>query len=526
MREKGGFRFHEIGNGPPPAALEAALLAGEADGHAALAKLLRGHIGHYAAIIESGNAIVAYVDAVRSYPVFYAEGGGSTVSNAARLAKDTGGCGEWNDAGLLEMAMTGYVTGRETAFRRLFQLQAGELLVWERGEPSPRLHRYYRYLPEERPTDESQAMDRLFGIADRMFGRVIEAAQGKAIWVPLSGGLDSRLVICKLKELGYDNLRTFSYGPRGNYEASAAKQVADTLGVPWEFVPTPARLARRAFRSPERRRYQDFADGLCSVPVFNDYYVLGRLKEQGRLSEGDLIVNGQTGDFLTGGHIPGILLQPDPSVRSLLDALVKKHYSVWRHLGTPENMAIMETRILDGLRCSLADKPGPEELAARYESWEWQERQCKYVVNGQRVYDFLGLGWALPMWDLEFMDFWATVPMRLRFGQEFFRRYLGKWDYKGLFRGYRSEARRWPGPAGLAVKAVDKVLTISSLNRLQRRFVRDASYFGHYGNLYRMHGFGRFLSIIPRATVPPQARGVVALNLETWFRDNQAARLI
>jgi len=296
--------------------------------------------------------------------------------------------------------------------------------------------------------------------------------------------------------------------------------------VPWEFLPTPALQARRAFLSPERKRYQDFADGLCSVPVFNDYFVLGRLKAQGRFSPGDMVVNGQTGDFLTGGHIPKALLEPGPSVRTLLDALMKKHYSVWRHLHSDGNRAAMEARILDRMGCSLTDDLRPEELASRYESWEWQERQCKYVVNGQRVYDYLGLRWALPMWDKEFMDFWATVPMRLRFGQEFFRRYLAKWNYRGLFQGYRSEARRWPGPAGLAVKAVDKVLTLAALRGLQERFVRDASYYGHYGNLYKMHGFRRFLKIIPRATVPPQARGVVALNLETWFRDNEIQRYI
>ena len=69
------------------------------------------------------------------------------------------------------------------------------------------------------------------------FKRIVEDTSNKNVWVPLSGGLDSRLVICKLKEHGCENLRAFSYGPPGNYEASAARHVAEVLKVPWVFVP-------------------------------------------------------------------------------------------------------------------------------------------------------------------------------------------------------------------------------------------------------------------------------------------------
>ena len=43
--------------------------------------------------------------------------------------------------------------------------------------------------------------------------------------VLLSGGLDSRLIISKLSELGYDNLHSYTYGPKHNYEAKIAEIV-------------------------------------------------------------------------------------------------------------------------------------------------------------------------------------------------------------------------------------------------------------------------------------------------------------
>ena len=45
-----------------------------------------------------------------------------------------------------------------------------------------------------------------------------------------------------------------------------------------------------------------------------------------------------------------------------------------------------------GLRGSL--------LSDIYENWEYNERQCKFVVNGQRAYEFLNFDWFLPLWGL------------------------------------------------------------------------------------------------------------------------------
>jgi len=233
---------------------------------------------------------------------------------------------------LLEFRMAGYVTGRRTLYRSLSQLQAGEVLVWTEDLSTPTIERYFLfYCDEHTRAGEEDLVEELSEITNAIFNRVIEEAGGAPIWIPLSGGLDSRLVLCKLKELGYDNVTAFSYGPKGNYEAKAAKEVAERVGVPWHFVPVGMGEARRFFWSEGRRRYWRFADGLCSVPNMQDIQVLSMMMEKGLISHDCVIINGQSGDFITGGHIPASFMEDTPNVSLLLERIIDKHYSQWIH---------------------------------------------------------------------------------------------------------------------------------------------------------------------------------------------------
>ena len=52
----------------------------------------------------------------------------------------------------------------------------------------------------------------------------------------------------------------------------------------------------------------------------------------------------------------------------------------------------------------------PEDDYGLYEYAEFQDRQCKYVITGQRIYEFLGHEWRLPLWDKAYLDFFESYP--------------------------------------------------------------------------------------------------------------------
>jgi asparagine synthetase B (glutamine-hydrolysing) len=63
------------------------------------------------------------------------------------------------------------------------------------------------------------------------------------------------------------------------------------------------------------------------------------------------------------------------------------------------------------------------EAADVFERWDLQERQAKFICNSVRAYEAFGHDWRLPLFDHELMDFWARVPLDLRFGRKLYFRF-------------------------------------------------------------------------------------------------------
>ncbi|MDY7036485.1 MAG: asparagine synthase C-terminal domain-containing protein [Thermodesulfobacteriota bacterium] len=342
---------------------------------------------------------------------------------------------------------------------------------------------------------------------------MIEEANGAPIWVPLSGGLDSRLVLCKLKQLGYDNLTAFSYGPPGNYEAKAARYVAEKVKVPWHFVPIKMKEAKNFFYSQERKDYWDFSDGLTNIPNMQDIHVLTKLYHKRAIPPGTVIVNGQSGDFITGGHIPISFINHEPYISSLFERAIDKHYSLWLNLKTNENLNKIENKILSILEIGKNGFLDNQKLANNYEWWEWQERQCKYVINGQRIYDFLEIRWFLPLWDDEFLKFWSKIPLRWKYGQKLYKDYLDYSDFYGCFKNFKIEIWRWPGVT-IAVLPVARAIKLIFGKKYSDLFYSYLKYIGHYRQFYAPYNFYFLLK------TAPIIRGPISLNIETWMREN------
>ena len=208
-------------------------------------------------------------------------------------------------------------------------------------------------------------MSVLDGVRDR--------ANGRQIAIPLSAGLDSRLIASGLKHLGTKNLVCFSYGLENNFEAKAAKIIADTLGVAWHFVPLSVRQQRQFFKTPTYQSYLNFTHNYTSTPFQQDLYPLHSMLMTGTIDNDALVVNGNTGDFISGGHIPASIRNINAltgdAYATFIDEFLKKHLSLWVNRFSYEQY----NRMGNILRSDLeADRLLDNNMPA-YAIWEWLE---------------------------------------------------------------------------------------------------------------------------------------------------------
>ena len=389
--------------------------------------------GNFAVVIEDSGAVHLGVDSVRSIPLFYNQTVGTLAvsDDVHSLRQDSPSIDEGSAT---EFVAAGYVTGPHTLWRDVLAVQSGECVSWLPGESGPKAQRYFRYsCSYDSESTLEELCEQFDEIVAAAFDRVISTLNGRQAVVPLSGGLDSRLVASMFKRRGYDNVVCLSYGVQGNRDSQASREAANVLGYPWVNVVYSQDLWKESFSSAEMRDYWSFSSNGVSVPHCDDWPAMRAIHDSPDISRDAVFVPGHTGDFICGDHLKYLLDQrwhDDPS--DLLGAIVKKHYSLWEDLVTKNGVrAIIKRRLEEAL--GGFPQEGNESVAGKYEYWEWQERQTKLIVNAIRSYEFFGFSWRIPLWDRAVVDFWQHIPISLKLEKHLYRQYLSTHDPLKIF---------------------------------------------------------------------------------------------
>ncbi len=375
------------------------------------ANLMHGFWG--AVIIKEPSLIYIFADIMRSYPIYYAiEGEYLYISDDVYWLREKCKNLALDHIALDEFEMVGYVTGPDTIYYEIKQLQAGEIItlqydsqrhVWQCKSCF-----YYRYVLQE---EYSATFDELLQMLEEklnlIFHRLITYADGRPIVVPLSGGYDSRLITLMLKKLRYDNVIAFSYGVYGNKNSYLSKQVAEELSIPWHFVEYTNDKWKTWYLSNEMREYERYAGGFSTLPHFQDWPAVMSLKRQHLVPDNSIFVPGHCIEM-------GFRTTRYPEVYSkfatfedALNAIISLHYYLNGGLSDKKDMAKYKIRI----KSRMGDFSQYISPASLFDAFEQQERQVKYINNSVRVYEFWGFDWWTPLWEREYQDFWASVPM-------------------------------------------------------------------------------------------------------------------
>ena len=176
----------------------------------------------------------------------------------------------------------------------------------------------------------------------------------------------------------------------------------------------------------------------CATSTIQGLYAVNELVESRFIKKKDIIINGNSGDFITGGHIPKpvskILIDKKNlklHFEKITNAHIDKHYSLWEILNTEYNKDIVKKELYLQIKSELKNSKAP--IYGLIELLEYENRQTKYVVNSQRIYDFYNLSWLLPLWNEAFIKFWETVPLQYKSDQKLYKETLKTLNFGGVW---------------------------------------------------------------------------------------------
>ena len=229
--------------------------------------------------------------------------------------------------------MAGYTIGRSTIRKSVKRVLPGELCIISQNENNYKVvfKRYYTYyLDFERLNknyDLSKFYIKLDKVLNKSIQRLINQANGRVIVLSLSSSFDSRLILGKLLELKYKNILCYSYGSKNNFEALEAEKNSKTSKYTLVFYPDlSAKEKQKYFANGKLNDYFVWSSGLSTTASMTEFIYLEKLLKIKPELKDAIFTNGQSGDFITGGHL--LKINDRYSKNDFLNSFFKKHFSL------------------------------------------------------------------------------------------------------------------------------------------------------------------------------------------------------
>lgn len=367
--------------------------------------------GLFSIVIRCGELIMACVDRIRMFPLFY-----KIHKNSIYISDHPENFNltpfKIKPLSAAEFLAAGYVTGKDVLSAKVFQIEAGQILIVK--ENSAKTRWYHNLFPDSKVNllDAISPEERLTELLERIFHRASLFAENRTIAIPLSGGFDSRLIALMLKEQGLKNIVCFTYGKKNNSEAIISKKVADKLELPWTFIEYNDSLCRDYLQDDDFLKYAGFTSKHCSMPFLQDYFAIKQLKEHNLIDSKAVIMAGHSGDFIAGGHLSPKFIKIN-SKETLARLIYNHNFSMVK--ADPCNKKKFIRKIYSQIK-NYSKKE--QSIADIYQNWDLKERQAKFINNSTNVFNWFGYEHYLPFWDLEFMNYFSNIS----FEQKLYKR--------------------------------------------------------------------------------------------------------
>lgn len=382
-----------------------------------LLDLLKRSNGIFSVVLKKENYIAIACDRLRTFPIFYSYSKEKLIisDNASKVGEEISSTAI-DKYIASEFINLGFVSGSNTLIKNVFQVKAGECLVVDKKSINKNFYHHFSTKWKKKLKYEI-IKEELHEVLSRSIERMIAVLDGRTAVVPLSGGFDSRLIVSMLYKYGYSNVICFTYGTSKNWEIAISSEVARRLGYKWYFVEYNKNTVGKFTDNESFNDYARFACNFSSNVHLQDYFAVKKLSNHKYIPYNSVFIPGHSGDFIAGSHLTDQLVYDSSlNIYNIASLILKYHYKLNKKI-------IKNIRFIDLVKEQLYEfcLTLPHDI---YENWEIKERQSKFIVNANRIYENFGFCHAIPLWDKEIIDFFSSIPPEWRFNKKIYDEYL------------------------------------------------------------------------------------------------------
>lgn len=390
--------------------------------------------GYFSLILWSKDLLFCTVDQVCSYPLIY-----NIQNNSITIADHNNKTikNDINHINLNAISLSGYGLSNYTNLNKFRSFKPCEYILVQRKK----IIKSFWFSTEYKYKKNSKNISNKFeNYIVKKFGDLKKSTQDQKIIVPLSAGIDSRFIVSALKYFGFNNFKTFTYGYTRLRDFEIAEKISKKINVENKKIFINPSLARKTYKSKKFLNYLNYKDLGIGANNPGDYLAINSLIEKKWIKPKNIIVNGQSGDFISGNHIPSFLIKNKTSHYNMLktkvlDHIIEKHYNLWSEDLITDNQIQMRD-VIDNLYFKNINNF--TSLVEAYERFEYENRQIKWVVGQQKVYDFFNLQWTLPLWDRDLIKFfYREVSINDKKEQFFYKKFLMKKNYQKIWKSIK-----------------------------------------------------------------------------------------
>ena len=280
-----------------------------------------------------------------------------------------------NEEALAEWLAFEVLDGDRTLFKDIKRLPPGSVLIWEGEQTKVYPYIHLGYSEELSSWSESQWVEAFIETLGQSLQRRLDNPQGYVL--PLSGGLDSRLLLGLVSTRLQQVLPLVTYGERSSRDVKRAKEVGKTLGYPHQILfldeEYPKKFARACVERSEG--YLNVIDShgwtLNSLPSSCQVLVLG--------NGADLFLN--TADASYSSEVQAIS-DPFEAYLAYINDLFK--FSEWSHWFTPGFVHRYRDLPRQRIEEEVAQTPGAS-LSLKLDTHRLFFYEVDYILHGLSV---------------------------------------------------------------------------------------------------------------------------------------------